>query len=280
MMQPLIAFEYEQAARLLVAHLNAQGVKATYQYTNAAHNVFLLHSEDQTRAVELTRLFLQNPHAKEYQSSAWELGEQASQNGTASLSFPVLKTWLAAPFTTIVSILCIAVFILSSFGGFAWVQQWLFILPLPTLVETGQYWRLLTPDFIHFSAMHIIFNVLWWQMLGSKIEQKLGLSSLLIVFVLASLAANIGQLLMSGPSFGGLSGVVYAVLGFVWWIGWLKPQWGMQLPKSIIGFMLVWLLIGYADVLWVSIANTAHTLGLVSGCLLAWIWASMSPKPR
>ena len=47
----------------------------------------------------------------------------------------------------------------------------------------------------------------------------------------------------------------------------------MTLPRAIVGFMLVWLVIGYADVLWVNMANTAHLVGLISGCLLAALLA-------
>ncbi|MEL7442340.1 MAG: rhomboid family intramembrane serine protease, partial [Pseudomonadota bacterium] len=112
-------------------------------------------------------------------------------------------------------------------------------------------------------------------MLGAKIERTLGMSMLLIVFLVSATISNAAQALFSDPVqgnlflFGGLSGVVYAVMGFVWWLGWLRPSWGLSLPNSIVGFMLVWLVLGYADILWVNMANAAHTAGLISGCLLA-----------
>ena len=112
-------------------------------------------------------------------------------------------------------------------------------------------------------------------MLGAKIERTLGISMLLIVFLVSATVSNAAQALFSDPVqgnlflFGGLSGVVYAVMGFVWWLGWLRPIWGLSLPNSIVGFMLVWLVLGYAHILWVNMANAAHTAGLISGCLLA-----------
>jgi GlpG protein len=93
---------------------------------------------------------------------------------------------------------------------------------------------------------------------------------LLVLFVFSAAASNVAQLVVSGPNFGGLSGVVYALVGCVWWLGWLKPAWGLSLPKPIVGFLLVWLVVGYLDVLPVSMANTAHTVGLICGCLFAW----------
>jgi GlpG protein len=85
------------------------------------------------------------------------------------------------------------------------------------------------------------------------------------------LASNVGQFLVDGPYFGGLSGVVYGLVGYVWWLGWLMPEKGLTLSKSIIGFMLFWLLLGYTTILPFNIANTAHLLGLISGCCLAYI---------
>ena len=47
--------------------------------------------------------------------------------------------------------------------------------PPPNLVfggfEDGQYWRLITPIFLHFGPLHFIFNALWLGLLGSKIER-------------------------------------------------------------------------------------------------------------
>ncbi len=75
--------------------------------------------------------------------------------------------------------------------------------------------------------------------------------------------------MVSGPNFGGLSGVVYGLFGYVWWLGWLKPEKGLGISNALVGFLLVWLMLGYLDVLPVNMANTAHLLGLLTGCLMA-----------
>ena len=122
---------------------------------------------------------------------------------------------------------------------------------------------------MHGSLMHVVMNLFWWWLLASKFERTFGTSSLILLFVVSSLASNVAQLMYNGPNFLGLSGVVYALFGFTWWISWLRPNWGLFLPKGIIVFMLIWLVLGYADIFWVSFANEAHTFGLISGCLLA-----------
>jgi GlpG protein len=129
--------------------------------------------------------------------------------------------------------------------------------------------RLLGPALFHFSWLHIVFNTMWWWQLGGSVERTLGKGALINLFLITALVSNLGQFMVSGPNFGGLSGVVYGLVGYVWWYGWLAPEKGLMISKPIIGFLLFWLLLGYVDVLPVNMANTAHLLGLVSGCLLA-----------
>lgn len=75
---------------------------------------------------------------------------------------------------------------------------------------------------------------------------------------------------MVGLNFGGFLGVVYGVLGFVWFIGWLCLSWGIDLFKFVIGFMLLWLILGYVDIFWVNMVNVVYIVGLVSGCVIVW----------
>ena len=112
---------------------------------------------------------------------------------------------------------------------------------------------------------------MWWWQLGGSIEQVIGKFSLFTVLIVSALVSNVGQFMVDGPNFGGLSGVVYALVGYVWWMGWLMPEKGLSLSKPIIGFMLFWLLLGYTSLMPINVANTAHLLGLVSGCALAFL---------
>ena len=94
---------------------------------------------------------------------------------------------------------------------------------------------------------------------------------MLLLFLVAALIPNIGQFLLSGPNFGGLSGVVYALVGYIWWTGWLAPAQGIHLPKPYVGFMLVWLVLGFFPIFGLNVANAAHVLGLMVGCGQAFL---------
>ena len=272
----LVAFSKEQPARLLTIYLIEQGIQAEYQHSanEYSHTVMLVESSDQIEAKKLAEEFVSNPNNKKYQTAAWQSGETVKLIPEKSFS---LMTTIAdlkqAPFTSSILVICLIIYLLAMVGVSS-PYSWLQIQPLEMLKDTGQWWRILGPALIHFSVLHISFNLLWWWSLGKQIEKAFGLSSLLMLFVFSAAVSNVAQLLVSGPNFGGLSGVVYALVGCVWWLGWLKPSWGLSLPKPIVGFLLVWLVVGYLDFLPVHMANTAHTMGLICGCLFAWFLVS------
>lgn len=278
MSKPLIAISNEGYAHLLANYLTSQSLPARVQPhpDNDDYVVILQNPSDVERALPICEAFLKHPGDPKYQQAAWESGEHVALHPgkPSNLSIANLVGWArTAPFTAAILFICTAVFVLSYLGLFSVLGSYLRMLPLSAVVSSHEYWRLITPAFLHFSAVHFIFNVLWWSMIGAQIERVLGLSMILLVFVVSAITSNVAQVLVSGPAFGGLSGVVYAVLGFVWWLGWLKPAWGLSIPRPVIGFMLVWLVLGYTDILWVNMANTAHTVGLISGCALAALLA-------
>jgi len=277
MAHPLIAFNQQSPAHLLANFLTSQHIQAAVVQHDKEFVVVLDNHDHLDRAKVIADGFLANPTDPKYQQAAWDNGKNVrlAPSGNGFSVGNIIADAVKAPFTSVVFILCVAVYLLSLFGLFAPIAQHLLMQPFSILSQNHEWWRLLGPAFIHFSALHIIFNLLWWGMLGAKIERILGMSMLLIVFLVSATISNAAQALFSDPVqgnlflFGGLSGVVYAVMGFVWWLGWLRPSWGLSLPNSIVGFMLVWLVLGYADILWVNMANAAHTAGLISGCLLA-----------
>jgi len=140
-------------------------------------------------------------------------------------------------------------------------------------LASGQVWRLLTPDLLHFSVMHLVFNAVMLWFLGSQIEALDGRRHIVGLILITSLGANIPQYLISGPLFGGLSGVVYGVLGYVWLVNQWRPRF--QFPPALMTVAVVWLLIGFTPLTQVLIganmANAAHLGGLVSGVLYGFI---------
>jgi len=226
--------------------------------------------------------FIQQPHHQKYQQAAWHNGEVTQVNNDHPSLISNFKEQFfahAGIVTLTVFSLCWLVFISSLLGwqrtifnGIQFYHQ----LGFNNFID--QPWRLLGPAFFHFSWLHIVFNTMWWWQLGGSIERSLGKGALVNLFLVSAIFSNVGQFIVSGPNFGGLSGVVYGLVGYVWWYGWLAPEKGLSVSKPIIGILLFWLLLGFADALPVNMANTAHLLGLVSGCALAWFKITLQKR--
>jgi len=179
--------------------------------------------------------------------------------------------------------ICIAVALLTYFGSRPQITALLLISSHPSeLIEikNGEYWRLLTPAIVHFNVYHLVFNVLWVWMLGSAIESKSGKGRLLSIFIVAAVVSNYFQFSVSGPYFGGISGVVYAIFGYVWMRARYNPwQYGNAIEPIVVWVMMIW----YAVCLFLLfsfVANTAHTVGLIIGLVWGRVEAHIVKRGR
>ena len=136
----------------------------------------------------------------------------------------------------------------------------------------GQLWRLLTPIVIHFGILHFIFNILWLYDLGSAVEQRQGIGRMAILVVVTAVLSNLAQFYWDGPGFGGMSGVVYGLLAYVWVQGNYNPRAGIGLHQHIVIMMLAWFVICWLGLVG-NVANMAHTVGLLSGAGLGLLFS-------
>ena len=181
----------------------------------------------------------------------------------------------------------IGIALVSNYGSFISVIEPLTFLKFDSSISRGliqflsfnqtyyifnEWWRLVTPMLIHFSFAHLAFNCLWIYVLGSKIEQYDGHFTFVTLLLISSAGANFAQFSFSGPSlFGGLSGVIYGMLGYCLIIEFESKQERYELPPAIYMFMIVWLILGFLGILnlfgFGNVANFAHLGGLISGII-------------
>ena len=145
-----------------------------------------------------------------------------------------------------------------------------------TFINENQWWRLISPIFIHFSFAHLAFNCLWIYVLGSKIEQIDGYITFINLVIFSSIISNLAQHFFGGSSlFGGLSGVIYGLLGYCMIIEIDTKKERYDLPPALYLFMLIWLILGFLGILnlfgFGNVANYAHLGGLISGIIFAMI---------
>ena len=190
--------------------------------------------------------------------------------------FEQLKLWARynrVTATLIVLSLIVALF--SNIGRDMQLIHFLFISEyrqgLPEILN-GELWRLFTPALIHFGILHIAFNLLWLYQLGSAIEQRQTSKRMIILIIFISVLSNLAQYIWNGPLFGGMSGVVYGLLGYVWAQGKFNPRPGLNLDKNTTLMMLIWFVVCWLGLVG-NIANMAHTIGLFCGLILGMFYS-------
>lgn len=249
----------------LYAYLQHHGVPVTVAEQGQNLELWLTMSSYHAHAKALIQAFNENPQLAQASLAASQLNEEPptppsflqqmrSQAGwfTRAYAAVVVLVFIGMYTSFIEPILSALLFNPNDFEALPWSEPWRFI----------------TPAMLHFSVLHIVFNVFWWWYLGGRFERYYGTGWLVLAFCVCAIASNTAQFLESGPYFGGLSGVVYGLFGIATIVGWKNPRHPLFLPNGLIIFMLVWLVLGYTDLLWVNIANTAHTVGLLSGLLV------------
>lgn len=152
------------------------------------------------------------------------------------------------------------------------------LLPLSTMLELGQYWRLLTPIFLHFGIFHILFNgsILW--AMGTRIERAKGSLHYLLLILTVGVISNIAQYLwQSNTIFGGLSGVVYGVIGYIAVYQIFIAHRLLRFNHAVIIFFIIWLLLGFTGVIDLFIpgrvANMSHLAGFIVGAATGYLIA-------
>src|SRR5215472_9739887 len=279
----------ESAARVFGDYLYVQGIENQIEaQSQDGWAVWIMDEDKLQRAETLLADYRQNPQDKKYTAEAKGAAERraSAEKDQAAYEkrvrerrhlFKPLTGYGFGPLTFVLIVICVAVFIWSNFGTDFERVAGLFISEylrsdgfLPE-VRHGQIWRLFTPMLLHFGVMHILFNMMWLRDLGSMIEGRQSTLYLAALVVVIAGVSNFAQYFVSGPIFGGMSGVVYGLLGYIWIRGKFDPASGLFLHQTTVVMMLVWFFLCLVGVI-PNVANTVHAAGLVVG--MAWGYLS------
>ena len=157
---------------------------------------------------------------------------------------------------------------LGSPGGSLW-NNWILWGPL---VHHGDWWRLITAMFLHASIVHIAFNMLalWW--IGAPVEQYLGRTRFVGLYLVAGLAGSAGALVAS-PTIPvvGASGAIFGILGAMLILEWQATG---RLGGNALTLIVINLVIGFAyNGAGGNISIGGHVGGLIGGILATLAFA-------
>jgi GlpG protein len=300
-MRTIGSLESKESADRFRDYLYAQAIESTVEEEeDGTYSIWIIEEDQRLRAAELLHQFREVPQTIDFREAAAiarrkreeeerrekkrrstvadaaRVGYERDFTGTAYLTWGLIAA-------------CVALAIYSQLGDnrralspflITDYRPHLFpgvdgVLPFLPEVRNGQIWRLITPIFIHFTFIHILFNAMVLKDLGTFIEGRFGTLYFGLLVLAFGLLSNIGQSLwyLQGPPipFGGMSGVNYGLLGFLWIRGRFDPRASWQLNKTTVQIMLAWFFLCYTGIFG-NVANTAHAVGLVCG--MAWGYAS------
>jgi GlpG protein len=295
-------FEDETQTRRFGDVLYSRGIEShTDPATNGRWNVWVIDDTNLEAATSLFAQFRQSPDdpAFEQASRAAELERRQAEKEQAPKRASVVdaRTLFYSPpvpvgiLSIILILISVATAILTKLGT---NEQ--FIQPLSiseyrhdggyihwnkTLPEVrgGQVWRLFTHMFLHFGIFHLLFNMLWLRDLGSMIEARKGSRMLLLLVLVLAGTSNVAQYLYKGPDFGGMSGVVYGLLGYIWMQGKFNPASGLSLQPQTVTMMIIWFFLCFTGAVG-PIANTVHAVGFGVGIGWGFLGAQLSVAMR
>ena len=154
-------------------------------------------------------------------------------------------------------------------------------------ISNGEVWRTITPIFLHFTGMHLIFNMIMVFQLGSLVEDRRGTVRMGLMVLTIAIVSNLFQALVpsewgGGVNFGGMSGVLYGIFGYLFIKSRWEPDLGMRIPQSTVIILLLWMFLGFTQVLdsliGASMANWAHGIGFLTGVVIAAIPLALRSK--
>jgi rhomboid protease GluP len=143
-------------------------------------------------------------------------------------------------------------------------------LKVNELILDGQWWRFVTPMFIHASLLHIGFNLYALYVLGPDLERHFGHVNFLILYLVSGFAGVVLSFLLTAAPSLGASTAIFGLLGaqgiFVYRNQKIFGRRAQMALRNIAQIALINLLIGLSP----GIDNWGHVGGLLGGGLFAW----------
>ncbi len=276
----------------LADYLRTLGIRSRVDPRDDGATIWVYDEDQRERAAGELAQFLANPADPRYDQAAQEArrlereAESAEQRYRRNM-VDVRGRWTSGtprrgPVTLALLAISVAVAVASSFGEEKTADSWiadLFIVPIKVIDDgrlaspglrvtlTQQPWRLVTPIFIHFGILHLLFNMFMVSDLGNQIESRRGSWRMLALVLAIAIPSNVAQYLYTNPLFGGLSGVAYGLFGYIWMKSRFDPGAGFYLHQRDVTIMLLWFVLCLAGII-PHVANVVHGVGLAVGMVI------------
>jgi membrane associated rhomboid family serine protease len=144
----------------------------------------------------------------------------------------------------------------------------------PPLVDAGEWWRFVTPLFIHLGIIHLAFNTLALFQLGPFVEELYGRGKLLAIFFSSGIVSLVGMYAF-GQGGAGASGGLFGLIGSLIAYGVRMPT---QFGQTVKSQAIQWAIYGVIMSVFFRASNTAHVSGLIAGFVAAYALSPDEPR--
>ncbi|KUI22127.1 rhomboid family intramembrane serine protease [Mycobacterium sp. GA-1285] len=136
-------------------------------------------------------------------------------------------------------------------------------------VADGELYRLITSAFLHYGAMHILFNMWALYVVGPPLEAALGRLRFSALYLLSALGGSVLVYLLSSPvaQTAGASGAVFGLFGAIFVVGRrlnMDVRWVVAIIAINLAFTFIIPLVSSQNISW-----QGHIGGLVTGAAIA-----------
>lgn len=142
---------------------------------------------------------------------------------------------------------------------------------IPSLVRSGEYYRLISSGFLHIGIIHILCNMYSLSVLGPSIEHFYGKAKYLLIYFYSMIIASLFVMVFQNDYSvsAGASGAIFGLLGSLLYFGYYYRGYvGNQIIGQIIPVIIINLVIGFISP---GISNAAHIGGLIGGIAVSFM---------
>ena len=192
----------------------------------------------------------------------------------------VRKNLQTARFTYIIILYCGIIYIglwLTESSSFI-TDRTLTKFGAPTAIEifSGRFWGIITNSFVHFSSIHLLVNLIITLFIASYVERRIGFWKLFIVGLVSSLVSSAFQLSLSNDAGIGLSGVNYALFGFIFGKTFIDQRF--RIVTKHLALIVMILFIPFFEIMNRFANWNIATISLISGLIFGVLVALLSSK--
>jgi rhomboid protease GluP len=139
-------------------------------------------------------------------------------------------------------------------------------------IRAGEWWRFITPVFLHGSPMHIFFNMYALLSVGTFLEKQFGHGRFVLLYFLAAFSGNVFSFLFAreGGFSVGASTAVFGLIAAEYVFFYQNRELFGNFARQAMGNTLVIIIINLFIGLSPGIDNWGHIGGLLGGAMFAW----------